>query len=116
MDKIIDFYYAQRKAGTDYSAIRKSLQEKEGLNDMEIRMVIDEIDHRIVVEDRKAAEYRKIKTYRLIGWVLMFLGGLLTMAIYLKWINVKGYLFVSYLPVIIGYLLIVFARKAQRKL
>ncbi len=116
MDKIIDTYYEQKKAGTDYSVIRKSLQEKEGLNDVQIRAVIDEIDHRIVVEDRKAAERGKIKAYRLVGWILMLGGGLFTAAVYFKWIQGQSYLFVSYLPVIVGYLLIVFARKSEKRL
>lgn len=116
INKIIDVYHVKKKTGSDYAVIRKALKENENLNENEIKAVVAEIDRRITEDDRIAVEYRKIKIYRIVGWLLMLLGGLLTIAIYFRWVNAKGYMAVSYLPVVAGYLFIVAARRMQRKL
>ncbi len=114
-NQIVETYYSRKKAGSDYSDIRKALKE-EGLNDSQIKAVVDAIDQKILVADRAESMLQKIKIYRLIGWLLMLVGGTLAAAFYLRWIHVKDYLFLAYIPLIVGYLLIVIARKMQKKL
>ena len=98
----------------DFSQIRKEMQEK-GIDENTIKSVVREIDNKILSGDVKKPGKLKAKELRLIGWVLMIIGGVVTLGTYFQWFDVKGYYIVSYGPVIAGYLMIIAARRAQKK-
>ena len=111
---LVDFYHQKKIEGMDFSQIRRELADKNMEEEM-IKNIVREIDNRILNGDTKKAGKLKPRELRLIGWTLMIIGGLITLGTYFHWIDVKGYYIVSYGPVIVGYLLIIAARKAQRK-
>ena len=111
---LVDDYHQKKIEGMDFSQIRKELADK-NVDETMIKNIVREIDNRILRGDIKKTSKLKARELRLIGWVLMIIGGLITLGTYFQWIDVKGYYIVSYGPVIAGYLLIIAARKAQRK-
>lgn len=112
--ELVEFYHAKKIEGMDFSQIRKEMSEK-GIEESSIKNVVREIDNKILSGDIKKAKNIKAKELRLIGWLLMIIGGGITLASYFQWLNIKGYYIVSYGPVIAGYLMILAARKVQRK-
>jgi hypothetical protein len=113
-NELVDYYLEKKKSGMDFSEIRKELKAKD-LDDSQIKTIINEID-------AKALEYAQIsgkmkpKDLRLIGYALMLIGGGLTFAVYFKILVLGKFLFAAYGPVIIGYILVVMARRQQNKL
>jgi len=112
--ELVEFYHGKKIDGMDFSQIRKELNDK-GIDETTIKNVVREIDNKILAGDVKKAGKLKARELRLIGWTLMIIGGVATLGTYFQWFDVKGYHIVAYGPVIAGYLLIVAARKAQRK-
>ncbi|RUT78248.1 hypothetical protein [Ancylomarina longa] len=113
-NKLVEFYYQKKQEGMDFSQIRKELIDQKISEEM-IKDIMKEIDSRILaVESRKKGKL-KAKELRWIGWSLMIIGGFLTFANYFHLFELKGYAFIGYGPVIVGYLFLIAARKAQRK-
>ncbi len=114
--ELVDLYHQKKIEGMDFSQIRKELAEKNIEKDM-IKDIVRAIDDRMLSGEVKTKKKGMFKTreLRLIGWTLMIIGGVVTLGTYLHWFDMKGYYFVSYGPVIAGYLIIIAARKAQRK-
>jgi len=114
INELIKFYHGKKVDGMDFSQIRKELKEK-GIEENDIKNIVREIDNKILAGDVKKVGKIKARELRLIGWTLMIIGGVATLGTYIQWFDVKGYHIVAYGPVIAGYLMIVAARKAQRK-
>lgn len=112
--ELVDLYHQKKIEGMDFSQIRKELAEK-NIDDDLIKDIVRAIDNRMLSGEVKKPSKLKARELRLIGWTLMIIGGILTLGIYFNWFDAKGYHFISYGPVIVGYLLIVTARKAQQK-
>ncbi|MUP37814.1 hypothetical protein [Labilibaculum euxinus] len=112
--ELVDLYHQKKIEGMDFSQIRKELVEKNIEEDL-IKDIVRAIDDRILRGEVKKKGKFKVRELRLIGWTLMIIGGIITLGTYFHWFDMKGYYFVSYGPVIAGYLLIIAARKAQRK-
>lgn len=112
--ELVDLYHKKKNEGMDFSQIRKELVGNNIDNEM-IKDVVRAIDNRMLSGDLKKPGKLKAKELRLIGWVLMIIGGILTFGIYFHWFDTNGYNFISYGPVIAGYLLIIVARKVQKK-
>lgn len=113
-NELVKFYHAKKLDGMDFSQIRKEMKDK-GIDENTIKNIIREIDNKILSGDVKKPGKLKARELRLIGWVLMIIGGLATLGVYLQWFDVKGYTIVAYGPVIVGYLMIVAARRAQKR-
>ena len=111
--ELVDYYFDKKKSGMDFSEIRKELKAKD-LDEAQIKNIIKEIDIK-ALEHAKTAGKMKPKDLRLIGYALMLIGGGLTFAVYFKMLDLGKYLFVAYGPVIIGYILVVMARRQQNK-
>ncbi|MCT4601890.1 MAG: hypothetical protein N4A59_03145, partial [Marinifilum sp.] len=111
---LVDFYHAKKIEGMDFSQIRKEMKDK-NIDESTIKSVVREIDNKILSGDVKKAGKLKARELRLIGWALMIIGGTATLGTYLQWFDLKGYHIVAYGPVIVGYLLIVAARRAQKR-
>ncbi|MCY1633702.1 hypothetical protein [Marinifilum sp. D737] len=112
---LVDFYHAKKIEGMDFSQIRKEMKGK-GIDENTIKSVVREIDNKILAGDVKKPGKLDARQLRLIGWALMIVGGVATLGLYLKWFDLKGYHFLAYGPVIAGYLMIVAARRAQKKI
>jgi len=112
--ELVDYYFEKKKSGMDFSTIRKELKAKD-LDDAQIKKIINEIDAK-ALEYAQTSGKMKPKDLRLIGYALMLIGGALTFAVYFKMLVLGKYLFVAYGPVIIGYILVVMARRQQNKL
>lgn len=112
--ELVDLYHQKKIEGMDFSQIRKELAEK-NIGEEMIKDIVRAIDNRMLSGEVKKPGKFKAKELRLIGWALMIIGGIITLGIYFHWFDVKGYHFVSYGPVIAGYLFIIAARKAQKK-
>ncbi|PKQ61721.1 hypothetical protein BZG02_14955 [Labilibaculum filiforme] len=112
--ELVDLYYQKKIEGMDFSQIRKELADKNVDEDL-IKDVVRAIDDRMLRGEVKKTGKSKAREFRLMGWTLMIIGGIITLGTYFKWFDMHGYYFVSYGPVIAGYLLIVAARRAQRK-
>jgi len=111
--ELVDYYFEKKKSGMDFSEIRKELKTKD-IKDDQIKAIIEEIDEK-VLEYAKSSGKLKPRDLRLIGYALMLIGGSLTFAVYFKMLDLGNYLFVAYGPVIIGYILVVMARRQQKK-
>ncbi len=111
--ELVDYYFEKKKSGMDFSEIRKELKSKD-LDDVQIRKIINEIDVK-AIEHAHTSGKMKPKDLRLIGYVLMLIGGGLTFAVYFKMLVLGKFLFAAYGPVIIGYILVVMARRQQKK-
>ncbi len=114
IDELVDYYFEKKRAGMDFSEIRRELQNK-GLDDVLIKRVINEVD-------TKALEYAhtsgkiKSKDLRIVGYALMLIGGGLTSAVYFKILILGKFIFIAYAFVILGYILVVIARRQQNSL
>ncbi len=111
--ELVDYYFEKKKSGMDFSEIRKELKAKD-LNDIEIKSIVREIDAKALVHAHTSGKM-KPKDLRLIGYALMLIGGGLTFAVYFKMLVLGKFLFAAYAPVIIGYILVVMARRQQNK-
>jgi len=111
--EFIDYYFEKKKSGMDFSEIRKELKAKD-LNINDINKIIREIDAKALAHAQTAGKM-KPKDLRLIGYALMLIGGALTFAVYFKVLVMGKFLFAAYGPVIIGYILVVMARRQQNK-
>ncbi|MGZ2370631.1 hypothetical protein ACXR6G_12690 [Ancylomarina sp. YFZ004] len=111
--ELVDYYLEKKKSGMDFSEIRKELKAKD-LDDAQIKKIIIEIDVK-TLEHAQTAGKMKPKDLRLIGYALMLIGGGLTFAVYFKMLVLGEFLFAAYGPVIIGYILVVMARRQQKK-
>lgn len=111
--ELVDYYFEKKKSGMDFSEIRKELKEK-GIQEAQIKNVIKQIDVKIL-EHAQTSGKMKPRDLRLIGYALMLIGGGLTFAVYFKMIVLGKFLFAAYGPVIIGYILVVMARRQQNK-
>ncbi|WP_421920166.1 hypothetical protein [Marinifilum sp.] len=111
---LVDFYHEKKIDGMDFSQIRKEMKEK-GIEEDTIKNVVREIDNKILSGEVKKSGKLKARELRLIGWTLMILGGIATLGTHFNWFDVKGYYIIAYGPVIAGYLLIVAARRAQKR-
>ena len=112
-NELVDYYFEKKKSGMDFSEIRKELKAKD-LNDHEIKKIIQAVDAKALVYAQTSGKM-KPKDLRLIGYALMLIGGTLTFAVYFKMLVMGKYLFAAYAPVIIGYILVVMARRQQNK-
>lgn len=112
--ELVDYYFEKKKSGMDFSEIRKELKEK-GIQEAQIKNVIKQIDAK-ALEHVQTSGKMKPRDLRLIGYALMLIGGGLTFAVYFKVLDLGQYLFAAYGPVIIGYILVVMARRQQNKL
>jgi len=110
----VDFYFEKKKLGMDFSKIKKELKAKD-LDEAQIKEIIREIDKK-ALEYAHTAGKMKPQDLRLIGYALMLIGGGLTFAVYFKMLVLGKFLFAAYGPVIIGYILVVMARRQQNKL
>lgn len=111
--ELVDYYFEKKKSGMDFSEIRKELKEK-GIQEAQIKNVIKQIDVK-TLEHAQTSGKMKPRDLRLIGYALMLIGGGLTFAVYFKMIVLGKFLFAAYGPVIIGYILVVMARRQQNK-
>ena len=113
INELIDYYFEKKKSGMDFSEIRKELKTKD-LSDHEIKKIIKAVDAKALIYAQTSGKM-KPKNLRLIGYALMLIGGVLTFAVYFKMLVLGKYLFAAYAPVIIGYILVVMARRQQNK-
>jgi len=111
--ELVDYYFEKKKSGMDFSEIRKELKAKD-IKEAQIKSIIREIDEKTLEHAKNAGKF-KPRDLRLIGYALMLIGGGLTFAVYFKMLDLGKYLFVAYGPVIIGYILVVMARRQQKK-
>lgn len=113
-NELINYYFEKKKLGMDFSEIRKELKAKD-LDEAQIKEIIREIDAK-ALDHAHTAGKMKPQDLRLIGYALMLIGGGLTFAVYFKILVLGKFLFAAYGPVIIGYILVVMARRQQNKL
>ena len=111
--ELVDYYFEKKKSGMDFSEIKKELNEK-GIQEVQIKNIIKQIDTK-ALEHAQTSGKMKPKDLRLIGYVLMLIGGVLTFAVYFKLLVLGKFLFAAYGLVIIGYILVVMARRQQNK-
>ncbi|MRT94405.1 hypothetical protein [Ancylomarina sp. 16SWW S1-10-2] len=112
-NELVDYYFKKKKSGMDFSEIRKELKGK-GIGDNEVKEIIKAVDAKALVYAQTSGKM-KPKDLRLIGYALMLVGGILTFAVYFKMLVMGKYVFAAYGPVIIGYILVVMARRQQNK-
>jgi hypothetical protein len=111
INELVDYYFEKKKSGMDFSEIRKELKTKD-LTDHEIKRIIKEVDAK-ALEHAQTSGKMKPKDLRMIGDAFMLIGGVLTFAVYFKMLVMSKFLFAA--PVIIGYILVVMARRQQKK-
>lgn len=110
----IQHYVEKKQSGTDYSVIRKELETK-GMSKDQISEFIREVD-KIILEDNTGSSSKvKMKEAKIIGYVLLFGGGFVTLATYFNWINLNGLYIFAWGPILSGYLLILISRVANKK-
>lgn len=113
-NELVEHYYEKKSEGMDFSQIRKELTAQK-VGEAEIKEIVREIDQKILKEGLKKKSKLKPRDLRIIGWILMITGGTLTFGLYFKLFDLKNFHFLAYGPVIAGYLLIVAARRSQKK-
>lgn len=111
---IIRDYAEKKKKGIDYSIIRKELLAK-GYSKEEISELIKKIDQIVLEEVNIKSTKMGTREVMIIGYILLLVGGFLTVASYYQWINLSGLYIFAWGPVIVGYFMIVMARRSKRR-
>lgn len=104
----------QKQEGMDYSAIRKQLVDK-GFETSYIAEIIRKVDELVLKDNQDIRISKKFKDAKIIGYIFMFAGGLVTLASYMQMIDLKGKSFLAWAPLVIGYYIIFKSRLASRK-
>lgn len=107
-------YVEKKQNGTDYSVIRNELETKGYSND-EISNLIREVDKIILEGHSKTDSENKGGSIKLIGYLLMGIGGFLIVGTYLDWINLHGKYALMGTPLLIGYILVIISRVMGKK-
>lgn len=110
----LESYSEKRKKGMDFSQIRKELNDL-GAEENQVKEIIREIERREVAGELSSKKKLKTKDLRLIGWAFMLIGGFASFGSHFKLFDLGKYTYLAFIPVIIGYLLIVSARRAQKR-
>ncbi len=105
LNLIIDFYLQKKREGCDYADIRKELDQK-NMDKETIRFIINMIDSQFVRESCDKGKKRKLKESIVIGYVLLLAGGFLLIATYFAIIDLHGRFLIPFVPIILGYLII----------
>ena len=114
LQNVLEIYSDKRKRGMDFSEIRSELTAK-GLSETQVKSIIKEIDRKEISGELKKAKRIQSRELKMIGWTLMILGGIVTIGTHYQWFNTGGLYVLAYGPVIGGYLMIVSARRAQKR-
>lgn len=110
----LESYSEKRKKGMDFSQIRKELNDL-GADENQVKEIIREIERREVAGELSSKKKLQAKDLRLIGWTLMLIGGFASFGSHFKLFDLGKYTYLAFIPVVIGYLLIVSARRAQKR-
>lgn len=110
----LESYSEKRKKGMDFSQIRKELNDL-GAEENQVKEIIREIERREVAGELSSKKKLQAKDLRLIGWTLMLIGGFASFGSHFKLFDLGKYTYLAFIPVVIGYLLIVSARRAQKR-
>lgn len=108
---IIDHYIEQKKKGMDFSEIRKELKEK-NLDSDKIKFIIREVDNQMLFEAQDKSFKVSFNETKIIGLVLMFGGGFITVFTFFGVIDLGGTYLIAYGPIIGGYLLYLQSRRS----
>lgn len=114
-EKLIRSYLEQKKSGKDYSEIRKELFQK-GYSKEEVSFLIREIDSLLLSSMVIQKETKDVNFGMIAGYVLLFGGGIITVATYFRIIDLNGYYIIAYGPILSGYFIILRARMKNRRL
>lgn len=104
LSKIIDYYVEKKKDGLDFSEIRKELQAR-NLDSDKIKFIMNEIDKQVLLAAQGKSIKISLNETKIIGLILMFGGGFITITTFFGFIDLGGSYLVAYGPVIGGYLL-----------
>jgi len=104
-----------KRQGMDYTEIRKNLSQ-EGLDEFIIKQIIKETDDRFLKEIGQKSKSQKGRELLIAAWVLLILGGIITLGSYLQWVDTKGMLIISYGPFLAGLILYISGRAMGGKL
>lgn len=111
--KLEEEYLPQRKAGKDFSEIRKELKSR-GLDAIGIRILFDSIERQLITDKlEKQAKQRNV-ALQYGGLVFMVLGGLVSLLSFLGVIGIQGTYVIAYGPFFGGASMVAVAR-SQRK-
>ena len=109
-ENLVEFYLQKYRDGMGFSEIRKELTMK-NYDDTLIKDIIRVIDNKAQEGDIANATRKKINEMRLMGYILMLGGGVITIGTYFGLIHIGGYYLIMYGPIIGGYLLILRSRR-----
>lgn len=110
----IEYYASKKQNGIDFSEIRKELETK-GYSNQEISNLIREVDKIILEGHSKTNSTNKNGSIKLIGYLLMGVGGILIVGTYLDWFNLHGKYALMGAPLLIGYILVIVSRVMGKK-
>ena len=104
VSNIIDYYLGRKQKGMDFSEIRKELNSR-NLDADKIKLIIREIDNQILFKEKEQILKGNLKVTKIIGFVLMFGGGFVTLATFFGVIDLGGSYIIAYGPIISGFFL-----------
>jgi hypothetical protein len=114
LETLIQYYYEKKKQGTDFSEIRKEMEMKNFAPE-KISEIIRKVDNKILKEHDKPQSTKDYRKLRYAGYILMLAGGILIVANYVHWINLKGNYYWAFILVVGGYLLVNLERLILKK-
>ncbi len=114
INELVAHYYEKKKQGIDFSEIRKEM-ENQKIDPEKIAQVIRRVDDKLLKEFDKPVITKDYSKLRYAGYILMFIGGALTLANYVRWINLSGKYYWAFIPIIGGYLLVVLERQILKR-
>ncbi len=107
-------YLPQRKAGKDFSDIRKELKSR-GVDAQGIRILFDSIERQLITDKLEKQAKQKNLALQYGGLVFMVLGGLVSLLSFLGIIGIQGSYVIAYGPFFGGASMMAVAR-SQRKM
>lgn len=112
LDSLSEYYFDKKMKGMDFSEIRRELKAK-GLDDADIKIVVRDIDNKLLSSIRQKQNKSSVNATRMIGICLVFGGVILTVGTYAGWIKMGDYFIFAYGP-ILGGLAMISASKRDR--
>ena len=111
---LTEMYYRRKREGMSFSEIRKQLKELD-LDAEMITVIIKDIDNRIIHDELTKTSGIKSRELKIIGLCIMIAGGLVTLATYLRLIDISGHYILAWGPIVSGYLMILASRRMKKR-
>ena len=101
IDTLIEHFYNEKKNGMEFTQIRKLLETK-NIEENIIKLIIRDIDNKILAEEKTISHNKKAKEFIYIGSALCAIGLIITIGTYTHMFNMGDSFLLAYGPIFGG--------------